>query len=135
MLKVLLTGATGFVGSKIAFELNKSQESKLVVALRKEEATLSSQSFVVGNIDGETNYSTAIAGVNVVIHAAARAHIMRDEVADPLAEYRRVNVDGTMNLARQALAAGVKRFIYISSIKVNGESTSSGFPLDRKSVV
>lgn len=53
---------------------------------------------------------------------------MRDEVADPLAEYRRVNVDGTMNLARQALAAGVKRFIYISSIKVNGESTSGGFP-------
>jgi nucleoside-diphosphate-sugar epimerase len=63
-----------------------------------------------------------------VIHAAARAHIMKDEVADPLAEYRRVNVDGTLNLARQAAAAGVKRFIFISSIKVNGEQTPLGQP-------
>jgi len=62
------------------------------------------------------------------VHAAARAHIMKDDAVDPLAEYRRVNVAGTLNLARQAAAAGVKRFIFISSIKVNGERTSKGQP-------
>lgn len=59
----------------------------------------------------------------MVIHAAARAHVMREEALDPLTEYRRVNVQGTSNLARQAAAAGVRRFVFISSIKVNGEAT------------
>ncbi|CAN0591406.1 unnamed protein product, partial [Ectocarpus sp. 12 AP-2014] len=62
-----------------------------------------------------------------IVHCAARAHIMQDEVADPLAEYRKVNLEGTLNLARHAAEAGVKRFVFISSIKVNGEQT----PLDR----
>lgn len=63
-----------------------------------------------------------------MIHAAARAHIMQEEALDPLAEYRRVNVEGTLNLARQAAAAGVRRFVFISSIKVNGEATAPGSP-------
>ncbi len=67
-------------------------------------------------------------GIEVVIHAAARAHIMRDEALDPLAEYRRVNVAGTLNLARQAASTGVRRFVFVSSIKVNGESTQPGRP-------
>lgn len=69
------------------------------------------------------DYSDCLAGVSVVIHAAARVHVMDDTAADPLAAYREVNVDGTLNLARQAAASGVKRFIFISTIKVNGEAT------------
>ena len=83
---------------------------------------------VVPSLDADTDWSAALQGVEVVLHAAARAHIMRDEALDPLAEYRRVNVAGTLNLARQAAAAGVRRFVFVSSIKVNGESTQPGRP-------
>nr|WP_321391908.1 NAD-dependent epimerase/dehydratase family protein [uncultured Desulfuromusa sp.] len=64
----------------------------------------------------------------MVIHAAARAHIMNDTAADPMSEFRRINVEGTLNLARQAASAGVKRFIFLSSVKVNGELTQAGSP-------
>ena len=78
-------------------------------------------------IDGNTDWSAALADQQVVIHAAARAHIMKDEVSDPLAEYRRINVEGTLRLARQAAAAGVERFIFISSIGVNGNINTQPF--------
>jgi nucleoside-diphosphate-sugar epimerase len=77
----------------------------------------------VGEINGSTDWSIALADVDVVIHLAARVHVMRDVSRDPLAEFRRVNVAGTENLARQAARAGVKRLVYVSSIKVNGEAT------------
>jgi nucleoside-diphosphate-sugar epimerase len=77
----------------------------------------------VPGLDDETDWSLALQGIDVVIHAAARAHVMGEDARDPFAEYRRVNVQGTSNLARQAAAAGVRRFLFISSIKVNGEST------------
>ncbi len=121
---ILLTGSTGFVGSALLAELKKLPDFRVVAAVRSAASPASDDVVVVGNIDGTTDYSAALNGVDVVVHAAARAHIMRDEVADPLAEYRKVNVEGTLNLAKQAVAAGVKRFIYISSIKVNGESTT-----------
>ena len=84
--------------------------------------------FLVADISANSNWLPALQGVEAVIHAAARVHVMNDRIADPLAEFRKVNVDGTLNLARQASAAGVKRFIFISSIKVNGEATSSDKP-------
>jgi nucleoside-diphosphate-sugar epimerase len=121
---ILLTGSSGFVGSALLVHLKKLPEFRVVAAVRSAVSPASDDDVVVGNIDGTTDYSSALSGVNVVVHAAARAHIMRDEVADPLAEYRQVNVEGTLNLAKQAVAAGVKRFVYISSIKVNGESTT-----------
>lgn len=74
------------------------------------------------------NYENCLKGIEVIVRTAARAHIMKDDVANPLAEYRHVNVDSTLNLARQAAAAGVKRFIFISSIKVNGEQTPLNQP-------
>ena len=124
MTNVLLTGSTGFVGSALLAELKKFPDFRVVSAVRSAASSASYDVVVVGSIDGTTDYSSALNSVDVVVHAAARAHIMRDEVADPLAEYRKVNVDGTLNLAKQAVAAGVKRFVYISSIKVNGESTT-----------
>jgi nucleoside-diphosphate-sugar epimerase len=124
---ILLTGSTGFVGSALLTELKKLPDFRVVSAVRSAVASVSDDVMAVGDINGTTDYSAVLTGVDFVIHAAARAHIMRDEVPDPLVEYRKVNVEGTLNLARQAASAGVKRFIYISSIKVNGESTT-GLP-------
>jgi UDP-glucose 4-epimerase len=83
---------------------------------------------VVGNICSDTDFASALAEVACVVHLAARVHVMQDVSADPLAEFRRVNVEGTLNLARQAAAAGVRRFVYVSSVKVNGEATRPGHP-------
>lgn len=124
MTKVLLTGSKGFVGSVLLSELTKLPDFRVVSAVRSDASNTSDDVVVVGNIDGTTDYSSALSCVNVVVHAAARAHIMRDEVVNPQEEYRKVNAEGTLNLAKQAAAAGVKRFVYISSIKVNGESTT-----------
>ena len=125
---ILLTGATGFVGQAVLGRLLESNECKVNLALRSAIRFDRCRAHVVGDISNDTDWSTAVIGQKVVIHLAARSHVMKDEVAEPLAEYRRVNLDGTINLARQAAAAGVKRFIFISSIKVNGEQTLSGQP-------
>ncbi len=86
----------------------------------------------VGDLEANTDWSLALIGVSSVVHAAARVHVMKDQSADPLAEFRRVNVAGTLNLAQQAAAVGVKRFVFISSIKVNGELTQIGQPFTEK---
>jgi len=78
----------------------------------------------IGDIDNNTDWKMALKGIDAVVHAAARVHVLKDTVADPLEAYRSVNVNGTMNLAHQAAAAGVRRFIFLSSIKVNGEENS-----------
>lgn len=127
-MTVLLTGASGFVGKAI---LKTAQHRGLKIRpvyRSMDSANGQSEAVLVSGLDGAADWSAALQGVDVVIHAAARAHIMREESLDPLAEYRRVNVEGTLNLARQAAAAGVRRFVFISSIKVNGESTALGCP-------
>jgi nucleoside-diphosphate-sugar epimerase len=83
---------------------------------------------VMGEIDQVTDWTAALAGVDSVVHLAARVHLLRDTSPDPLGEFRRVNVALTLNLARQAARAGVRRFIFISSVKVNGESSPVGRP-------
>lgn len=130
MTKVILTGANGFVASRLFSELKQGPEFQAVGLCRrlsdKEEG---SGLYAVGDLQ-EADLSTLLPGVDVLIHAAARAHIVKDEVADPLAEYRRVNVEGTLNLARQAATAGVKRFVFISSIGVNGNTNTRPFRVD-----
>lgn len=122
-MSILLTGATGFLGSRLISTLKSSPEFKITAAVRSPLEIPDIRVVEVTDLSADTDWTRALAGQQVVIHTAARAHIMKDEVSDPLAEYRRVNVDGTVNLARQAVTAGVKRFIFISSIKVNGEKT------------
>lgn len=121
-INILLTGASGFVGNALVTDLTRLKDSKfsVSVALRKPQYFSGYTSFHINDISGKTDWSEALANQNVVIHTAARAHIMKDEMADLLAEYRKVNVDGTLNLARKAAKAGIKRFIFISSIGVNG---------------
>lgn len=84
--------------------------------------------FIVASMTADTSWRQALDGVDAVVHAAARVHVMSETVGDPLAEFRRVNVAGTLNLARQAASMGVKRFVFLSSIKANGESTQIGKP-------
>ena len=84
------------------------------------------QTFSVGDIKVDTDWTDALAGVNCVVHCAARAHVMNETETDALAAYRAVNVAGTRRLAEQAAKMGVDRLVYLSSIKVNGEQTVSG---------
>lgn len=123
-MNILLTGATGFLGNHLVKSLADNKAVNLTAAVRRKAKWLPIETIDVNGLDAVTEWSKALFKQNVVIHLAARAHIMRDEVAESLAEYRKVNVAGSENLARQAAAAGVKRFIYISSVKVLGESTS-----------
>jgi nucleoside-diphosphate-sugar epimerase len=128
-MNILLTGATGFLGKRLVGQINRQGAHALICAVRREESVECGHEVLVHGLHADTDWSGALGGQpQVVIHAAARAHIMKDEVPDPLAEYRKVNVEGTINFARQAAKAGVTRFIYISSIKVNGEQTPLGKP-------
>ena len=122
-MRILLTGVTGFIGNNIANKLTRIVDVQLTAAVRRKVTLPNINVVQVNQIDSQTVWNAALNHAEVVIHAAGRAHIIKEYQADPLAEFRRVNVDGTLNLARQAVAAGVKRFIYISSIKVNGEQT------------
>jgi UDP-glucose 4-epimerase len=83
---------------------------------------------VQAELTKEQDWSSALVDVDVIVHCAARVHVMNDEVEDPLEEFRKINVEGTLSLARQAAEAGARRFIFISSIKVNGEVTELGHP-------
>lgn len=128
-MRILLTGATGFIGAGLCERLRLDDKYNLVAAIRSQLSFKKGvSSVVVSDLDGNTQWKHALQGVEVVVHASARVHVMNDSVFDPLTEFRRVNVDGTLNLARQAFKAGVRRFVFISSIKVNGEETSLGKP-------
>jgi UDP-glucose 4-epimerase len=124
-MNVLLTGYSGFVGNHLLSKLNASYKISL---LGRKSPKNSSCCFYQGKFNDKSDFSAALANISVVIHCAARAHIMNDDVQDPLAEFRSVNTRGTLNLAKQASLIGVNRFIYISSIKVNGESTTQTKP-------
>ncbi|MGS2722700.1 UDP-glucose 4-epimerase family protein [Porticoccus sp. GXU_MW_L64] len=121
-MKIILTGATGFVGRHILSKLNEYD----LLAIGRKSTGLSGVTFYEANIDSETNYLSVLSKGDIVIHCAARAHIMSDDASDPLKAYRETNTFGTLNLAMQAAKAGVKRFIFISTIKVNGEYTNPG---------
>ena len=123
-MNIFITGSTGFVGRQLTATL-KNLNIQCKVAQRSIKDSIF-DIFFVPAIDGSSNWVDAFTNINVIVHLAARVHFMIDEVLDPLAEYRKINVEGTLNLARQAATQGVERFIFVSTIKVNGESTFDG---------
>ena len=126
--RILITGASGFLGSALVDTLlTNHRVFQLIAIYRKHQPTSRALQMVYkSDFASDTDYKDALQAISVVIHCTARVHVMHDQSADPLAEFRAVNVEGTLNLGRQAAAAGVKRFVFISSIKVNGEGTKPG---------
>ncbi len=124
-MKLLVTGYSGFVGKHLVDQLKKTEHELTLLGRKKpsENKQIQFYNFSLGDSSPELQIASSI---DVVIHCAARAHIMKDEVDDPIAEYRRVNVAGTLALAELAYKNGAKRFIYLSSVKALGESTEEG---------
>ena len=123
-MKLLLTGSTGFLGRA----LQKKLDDHLVILTSRSDEMENSSRFFRKTMSSTENFSDCLNDVDVVIHTAARVHQMNDLAEDPQKEFMETNCFGTLNLARQAAKAGVKRFIFISSIKVNGEQSHSGRP-------
>jgi len=125
--KVLVTGAGGFVGEALVFRLLQDGNYRPIAAVRGQTRLLGLCPVQSFDLLDEVR-TPALEDVQIIVHAAARVHVMQEQAEDVLAEFRRINVDGTLRLARRAVSAGVKRFIFISSIKVNGETTIPGKP-------
>lgn len=124
----LVTGGSGFLGRALINRLMLISECAVVAPVRDTGTHFSPSVRLIefGDFNGVNDWQEAVQGIDVVIHCAARVHVMKDTAADPLTAFREVNVEATLNLARQAAASGTKRFIFISSIKVNGEGTAPG---------
>ena len=126
MARVFVTGANGFVGRALVASLMQ-HDADVVASVRHNDMHLyNGIKQVIHTVDSRTAWKADLANIDVVIHLAARVHVMDDSELNPLACFREINTSGTLNLAGQASDAGVKRFIFISSIKVNGEITSLG---------
>jgi nucleoside-diphosphate-sugar epimerase len=125
---VALSGCTGFVGSAVMKTLIENNIEGVLLARQPVPDSGRFRTFTISSIDGKTNYKDCFEGIECVIHSAARVHVMNDFSIDPLAAFRDINTYGTLNLAIQAAATGVKRFIFVSSVKVNGEMTKWNKP-------
>lgn len=130
-MRVFVTGAAGFVGQALCTRLLQHPDSHVWAAVRALPHTALRAGVTpvaAGDLAQVAMLWPGLSGASVVVHLAARAHVMDERVSDSLTEYRRVNVQGTENLARQAAQAGVRRFVFISSVKVHGEVTQPGQP-------
>lgn len=130
-MKILVTGSNGFVGKSLVGSL--SSYGHLIRGVVREHLSIPNgvnvnNYIAVGSIDSSTNWGGAMSGIDVVVHLAARVHVMNEIEVDPLKSFCEVNLSGTENLAKHAAAQGVKRFVYVSSIKVNGETTEGRAP-------
>src|SRR5690606_2807673 len=125
---ILVTGATGFVGGALLAHLVATGHQARGTVRRADQLLAGRALVAVGELSADTDWSQALTGIDVVVHTAARVHPLHDPSSDPAAAYRSVNLDATVALARQAAAAGVRRLVFLSTIKVNGEATSPGKP-------
>jgi nucleoside-diphosphate-sugar epimerase len=129
-MNIFVTGGTGFVGKALLAKLAESAGTRLSATVRRPAAILPAgvTAVPIEGFDRSVDCESELRSMDVVVHLAARVHVMRETEIDGAAAFRRVNVDGTLTLARQAAKAGVRRFIYLSSIKVNGEGTAINRP-------
>ena len=129
MKAVLITGANGFIGSVLCSRLvaEKWNVSGTVRSAENYSSVQGVKSVIIGDIDTATDWNAALQGIDTVVHLAARVHVMKDSSAEPLQAYREVNVYGTERLALQAADAGVNRFIFLSTVKVNGEENRKAY--------
>lgn len=127
-MKILVTGATGFVGSEVVKQL-LAKNLDVIATVRSDDSVLpvGAQLFVAGDFAEPIDWSSGLSNVDVIIHTAARVHVMDDLATDPLTEFRNVNTAGTLNFARQSADTGIKRFIFLSSIGVNGNNNLNPF--------
>lgn len=126
-MKILITGSTGFLGKFLCQYLSTKDYS--VIAHTRTPQVFSQSNIENINFDLNENLEELdLDGVQVVIHCAGRAHVMNETASSPLEAYRQINVEGTLNLAKKAVQSGVRRFIYLSSIKVNGEEATQQKP-------
>lgn len=126
---VAVTGASGFVGKRLVGYLGAQGVAVRAVSRGRVEALPENAEWIQSpDLGPDADWREAVSGADIVVHLAARVHVMRDVAADPVAAYRRDNVAGTLALANAAVKAGVKRFVFVSSIKVNGEATVAGAP-------
>ncbi|MCI5050545.1 MAG: NAD-dependent epimerase/dehydratase family protein [Rickettsiales bacterium] len=122
-INTLITGANGFIGSHLCQHLVDNNEQVTAAYRRQPQSTNQWRQVIVGELDADTDWSDALEGIDAVVHSAARVHVLTEISDDPIDEFRRVNVDATVNLARQAIAKGVKRFVFISTIGVIGSTS------------
>ena len=134
-MRVLVTGANGFVGCQLVARLARSANVIPVAAIREAPDKVQTVPFdihtetvLLGDLSRYSSQPAQLLGIDIIVHTAARVHVMHETLSDPLATFRAVNVEGTLNLARAAAQAGVKRFVFISSIKVNGDVSAPGRP-------
>jgi nucleoside-diphosphate-sugar epimerase len=126
---ILVTGATGFVGTELIKRLLQEKYDVRGVVRREQKKYSDKYDFIhIEDLNPEIDWTDALSGIDCIVHLAARVHVLDENAKNPLFEFRRLNVDGTLNLARQAALAGVRRFVFVSSIKVNGEFTFLGSP-------
>ncbi len=122
-MNIFITGANGFVGQTLCKTLSNNGEY-VIASIRNSNMNIQANKVIVSQLDTNTDFTNILQITDVIVHLAARTHVLNDQSTNPYQTYAAINIDATKNLATQAISAGVKRFIFLSSVKVNGEQTN-----------
>lgn len=124
-MRVLVTGGAGFIGRALIPPLLEAGHEVIATSRNPDTIIPGARICQIGELGPETDWTEALEGVEAVVHLAARVHVMHEDAADPMAENLRINTEGTAKMAAEAINAGVQHFVFLSTIKVNGEATTA----------